>query len=250
MTARHPWIELISQRFFEVALEAAFRDFVEAFLQREQMSGKEFGRAVGAAGVVVRLRRGDSVRLGTADDTLEYMGEAPLRPLVMRELEAYMGITGTKAYVLGSEAVGDPSYVSRLREGVSPSLGTLDQARRWMGRHSSTVERRAIVAATLQGNWVGAGAGRRRGPLPANPRAWGGHAMTGRRKYMNTREAAAYLRLKRRTLEKYRVTGGGPPFRRFGRHVRYEIHDLDEWADRRFRASTSDKRASGPGSDE
>ena len=225
MTYRHPWIELISRRFFEVALQIAFREFVEAYL----------------------VRRGDAIRLGTADDLLTFMGEPPFRPLVLGELDAYMAVTGTKAYVLGGEAVGDPSYVARLREGVSPLLGTLDQARRWMGRHSSAAERRAITTEMVREDRTAGIAIGRRGPLTAKPRTRGGNTMTNGRTYMSTREAAAYLRLKRRTLETYRVTGGGPPYRRFGRHVRYEIDDLDEWADNRFHANTSDEGPDGPG---
>ena len=58
--------------------------------------------------------------------------------------------------------------------------------------------------------------------------------------YLTTREAAAILGLSPRTLERYRVTGEGPAFRKFGRRVRYKRVDLDEWADRRRKRSTSD----------
>jgi len=53
-------------------------------------------------------------------------------------------------------------------------------------------------------------------------------------------EAAEFLRLSPRTLEKYRVIGGGPPFRKFGRRVFYAIDDLERWAGRRCCDSTSD----------
>ena len=39
--------------------------------------------------------------------------------------------------------------------------------------------------------------------------------------YFHTREAAALLSLSPRTLEKLRVTGGGPAFHKFGRRVAY-----------------------------
>jgi len=48
------------------------------------------------------------------------------------------------------------------------------------------------------------------------------------------------LRLSPRTLEKLRVLGGGPRFRKFGRRVRYALADLDAWADGRSYAMTSD----------
>ncbi|TGS49553.1 DNA-binding protein, partial [bacterium M00.F.Ca.ET.179.01.1.1] len=33
-----------------------------------------------------------------------------------------------------------------------------------------------------------------------------------------------------RTLEKMRLKGGGPKFRKHGRYVRYHIDELDEWS--------------------
>ena len=39
-------------------------------------------------------------------------------------------------------------------------------------------------------------------------------------------EAAAFLHLSPRTLEKMRVIGGGPSFRKFGRRVFYTLPDL------------------------
>jgi len=58
--------------------------------------------------------------------------------------------------------------------------------------------------------------------------------------YLNNTQAAAYLNLSPRTLEKQRVIGGGPRFRKFGRRVVYALADLDAWADERRCASTSD----------
>ncbi|WOF44948.1 helix-turn-helix domain-containing protein [Sphingopyxis indica] len=58
--------------------------------------------------------------------------------------------------------------------------------------------------------------------------------------YLNNKEAAAFLRLSPRTLEKQRVVGGGPPFKKFGRRVLYDQHDLQEWANKRTFDSTSD----------
>ncbi len=58
--------------------------------------------------------------------------------------------------------------------------------------------------------------------------------------YLDTRPAAEYLSLSPRTLEKHRVTGTGPHFRKHGGKVVYRIQDLDEWSARGDRASTSD----------
>lgn len=59
-------------------------------------------------------------------------------------------------------------------------------------------------------------------------------------RYLTNDEAAAFLRLSPRTLEKQRVIGGGPRFRKFGRRVMYAIIDLETWADARSFEMTSD----------
>ena len=59
-------------------------------------------------------------------------------------------------------------------------------------------------------------------------------------RYLTNNEAAAFLRLSPRTLEKQRVIGGGPRFRKFGRRVMYAISDLEAWADARSFEMTSD----------
>ncbi|ATE65770.1 DNA-binding protein [Rhizorhabdus dicambivorans] len=52
--------------------------------------------------------------------------------------------------------------------------------------------------------------------------------------FLSNDEAASFLRLSPRTLEKFRVTGGGPKFRKFRRRVLYALTDLRDWADRRI----------------
>ena len=59
-------------------------------------------------------------------------------------------------------------------------------------------------------------------------------------RYLTNNEAAEFLRLSPRTLEKQRVIGGGPRFRKFGRRVMYAIVDLETWADARSFEMTSD----------
>ena len=63
--------------------------------------------------------------------------------------------------------------------------------------------------------------------------------------YLSTRRAAEHLGLSPRTLDRYRVTGGGPVYHLFGTAVRYVSEDLDAWAETRRRRSTSDD-GSGP----
>ncbi|MBZ9763335.1 helix-turn-helix domain-containing protein [Mesorhizobium sp. CA8] len=48
--------------------------------------------------------------------------------------------------------------------------------------------------------------------------------------FLNTAQAAFYIGLSQRTLEKMRIKGAGPKFRKHGRYVRYHIDELDEWS--------------------
>ena len=59
-------------------------------------------------------------------------------------------------------------------------------------------------------------------------------------RYLTNDEAAGYLRLSPRTLEKQRVLGGGPRYRKFGRRVRYAIDELEGWANQRSHEMTSE----------
>ncbi|OOG36620.1 AlpA family transcriptional regulator [Polaromonas sp. A23] len=58
--------------------------------------------------------------------------------------------------------------------------------------------------------------------------------------FLTTDEAGAFLRLSPRTLEKQRVLGGGPRFRKFGARVVYAAADLRAWADSHSYGMTSD----------
>ena len=57
---------------------------------------------------------------------------------------------------------------------------------------------------------------------------------------LRTPEAAKYLGLSKSTLEKYRLTGGGPRYAKLGKIVTYDPAELDAWADARTRTSTSE----------
>ena len=59
-------------------------------------------------------------------------------------------------------------------------------------------------------------------------------------RFLRTHDAAAFLGLSGRTLEKHRCTGTGPVFRKLGGRVVYAIEDLEAWAADRRRNSTSD----------
>lgn len=55
-------------------------------------------------------------------------------------------------------------------------------------------------------------------------------------------QAAQFLQLSARTLQAWRVRGGGPSFCRCGRAVRYRRRELVEWQNARIRANTSQAR--------
>jgi hypothetical protein len=59
-------------------------------------------------------------------------------------------------------------------------------------------------------------------------------------RYLTNSEAATFLRLSPRTLEKQRVIGGGPRFHKFGRRVMYALADLEAWAGERSFETTFD----------
>lgn len=65
--------------------------------------------------------------------------------------------------------------------------------------------------------------------------------------FLNTAQAAFYIGLSQRTLEKMRVTGGGPKYRKHGRYVRYHIDELDDWSKGRSRDTDSGDHQDGSG---
>lgn len=61
-------------------------------------------------------------------------------------------------------------------------------------------------------------------------------------RYLRTKEAAAFLSLSPRTLEKHRTYGTGPAYRKLGGRVVYGVEDLQAWVARGAVTSTSDPR--------
>jgi hypothetical protein len=64
-------------------------------------------------------------------------------------------------------------------------------------------------------------------------------------RFLRTPEAARFLGLSGRTLEKHRTFGTGPAYRRLGGRVVYAVDDLQDWAALGAKHSTSD-----PGQDD
>ena len=62
-------------------------------------------------------------------------------------------------------------------------------------------------------------------------------------RFYTTKDAATYLGLAQRTLQKYRVDGSGPKFRKLRGHSFYDVADLDAWVETAEKtAITFDKR--------
>jgi predicted DNA-binding transcriptional regulator AlpA len=53
-------------------------------------------------------------------------------------------------------------------------------------------------------------------------------------------EAAEYLRLSPRSLERWRVEGIGPRYSKLGKRIVYLARDLEQWVADRVRNSTSE----------
>lgn len=195
---------------------------------------------MGDPGFLRTLARGRSLRLRTADRALAFMGRPPLEPLLKAEVEAFLAVSGTKASVLGEEALGDRAFVGRLRRGASPYLETFDRARAWMAANASEEELRA-VRGRLAGVADPLGATRDAAQAPAagvdaeeDSPANGNH--------LDTREAAARLGLSPGTLERCRASGEGPEFQKPGSRVRYRLEDIEAWASARRWTSLSEER--------
>ena len=65
---------------------------------------------------------------------------------------------------------------------------------------------------------------------------------TARSQLLSEKETASELGFSVRTLQAWRVRGGGPSFVKVSaRCVRYRQSDLDSWVEERIRRSTSDR---------
>jgi hypothetical protein len=71
-----------------------------------------------------------------------------------------------------------------------------------------------------------------------------------RRVMMTEGQAAEWLTIKKKTLQAWRVRGGGPKFVKLGRCVRYIESDLEEFVSERTLMHTSSMDLRGAGSQE
>ena len=227
--------------------QAALIRLLDAYRARTGHSARRLGaEALNDPGLASTLERGRTLRLSSADRLLAFIGEAPLRPRFLREVEAFLAVTRTKRAVFGLAAAGDPSFVARLMGGASPTLATVDRVRAWMREHASAAERAAVERAVGEAFPEPAPDAQVPAPSPVpvladtDSSAEGDRLMRDHTTYLDTRAAAAHLGLSPRTLDRYRVSGEGPEFYKLGTRVRYRLADLEAWAASRRRRSTSD----------
>jgi hypothetical protein len=62
-------------------------------------------------------------------------------------------------------------------------------------------------------------------------------------RFLRTPEAARFVGLSARTMEKHRTFGTGPIYRKLGGRVVYAVDDLKAWTNRGKKKSTSDRSA-------
>ena len=233
-----------------ISLDEHLRRAISVWCAHYGVSARYLGVvALGDPDLPASQMRGRSMRLETADRVLAFMGEPLLGPAFRDEVETFLSVTGTKLSVLGEEAVGNPSFVGRLRRGASPRLKTVDRVRAWMATHVSEDELCAIRERLTRTNDKNHLAGQttpgdstRQAPTCGAEieRKGEKHMNANGKNYLSPREAAEWLGLSARTLERYRVTGQGPVFHRLGSRVRYLLTDLETWAQAGRRTSTSD----------
>lgn len=229
------------------SLDTRICDALRAHLAERGSSGRSFGRdALGDPGFVTSLGKGRRLGLRTADRVLERMGHAPIGPAFRAEVEAFLRLGGSKSYVLGEGAAGDPSFVRRLRQGVSFRLATVDKVRAWMWARAGAAARAGMRDAVRDVPFLAGAQGADALRGPADSVQQGERGMTQPQgMYLRTRAAGAWLGLSHRTLERYRITGDGPEYHRFGSRVLYHRDDLDAWAAKRRVRSTSDDGGEG-----
>lgn len=212
-------------------VDAEFRRVVSAYLDRSRMKSRELGeRALGNPGFVRDLKRGGSPRLAAADRVLGFMDIAPIGPKFRHEVAAFLiaARVRTRAIALGTRAVGDPSFVRNLRNGASPTLDSITRVRSWMHRHADEFERTGVAWLLASDTTVPPYG------LPAAFPPWtGDDAEIGKldeKTFLTAQEAAGLLGVSVQTLKRYRMTGAGPAFHKFGDRVLYARFDLDAWA--------------------
>jgi len=227
---------------FVTDLLADIRDKVAAYLARTGMPEREFGKlALGRADFVAQLAVQRRMTLDTADRLLRFMGEAPIGPEFVREVEAFLEVTGIRPARLGIDTTGAPWFVDVIRTRGTTRLGTVDLVRAHIRRTANTTQRTVIEGMLDDGGQrssaVAAGAvpqceseGVEDSEVSGADADAEGPSEPHRREFLNTDEAATVLGVSPKMLSRFRAAGTGPAYHRFGYKVAYAYTDLLSWA--------------------
>ncbi len=224
-------------------LMAEIRAKVSAYLERTGMPEEDFGkRALSRPDFVERLAVQQTVTLKTADRLLRFMNEAPVGPVFRREVEIFLEVTATRATRFGTDAAGYPWFVDALGDGATTRLSEVERVRAWMV-DAATPSERAVIARMLKdagsttfihGASTFVQDERPQGkttPASEADQAAGRHPPEYRRQvFLTKHEAAGFLRIGVRKLERLQAAGEGPACCRFGRQNYYARADLLTWA--------------------
>lgn len=222
------------------------RNAVKAFIERRKLSPSRVGRLLfGNPSFVRVLLGGRSPRVDTADRLLDFIGLEPIGPRFRREVDAYLAVTRAKATAVGEEAVKNRSFITRLQNGSSPHLKTVDRMRAWMKRNASAEQWRMIEAAAREEPRDEEAGGEDAAPAASEEKP--AEAGEGKPPYWTVKELAKVLRMSRSTLDRYRTDGVGPKYRKTRGKVLYARVDVEEWLEKRGRSSTSDPGDDPPG---
>ena len=115
------------------SLTENFLPLVTAFLYHPPLTEGEFGkRASGNSPFLAMLRKGDVPAMDTADRALLFMGEPTIVVAFRDEVAAFLFVTETNGTLLGRQAIGDSSFMTKLNAGASPRLSAVVRIRAWM----------------------------------------------------------------------------------------------------------------------
>ena len=192
-----------------------------------------------------------------------------LDDFIRQAIEAYLARTNMSAREFGLLALGDPSFVYRLKSGRALRLGTADRLLQFMDEAPIGPKFREEVEAFLsRAGMMGYKLGEEalgdpsfvqklmsgaspelrtvdrvrswmHGTQPSSgsetpdqgrPRETGASPQGDAPTFLSTRKAAALLTLSPRTLDRFRELGKGPPYFQLGQRIVYAREDLLEWA--------------------
>ena len=80
--------------------------------------------------------------MDTADRALLFMGEPTIVVVFRDEVAAFLFVTETNGTLLGRQAIGDSSFMTKLNAGASPRLSAVERIRAWMAGTNPAMTRR------------------------------------------------------------------------------------------------------------